>query len=339
MSSARNAVRYAALIAFATSLLARAQDADPMARVTAAAALTSLELADQKPWHLALDVTVFDAKGANPASGTIEVWHAGENERTVYTFGDASDKILRLGAKVYRTASGPPVPAEAYEVLAEVLKPGPTASDLTGSKPEVTKLKGKLPLDCIMLTRPIKGAGTIPLGLFPTYCLDDGGVIRTTFDFGARTVVLNAMGKFLDHKVPTQVDILDGQTKVGTGKVTTLTTYTPQPDEFAAPPDVVAGTGMARLSGSVIAGSRVGFVQPVYPQAMKEARQSGTVILHAIIGNDGRVHSLHPVNATDPEFVIAAIAAVRQWTYKPYTLNGVPTEVDTTITVNFQMNP
>jgi protein TonB len=44
------------------------------------------------------------------------------------------------------------------------------------------------------------------------------------------------------------------------------------------------------------------------------------------------------MSATYPDFVIAAIAAVRQWVYRPYLLNGEPTEVDTTITVNFALN-
>ena len=30
--------------------------------------------------------------------------------------------------------------------------------------------------------------------------------------------------------------------------------------------------------------------------------------------------------------------AVKQWKYKPYVLNGEPTEVDTTITVNFNLS-
>jgi protein TonB len=30
--------------------------------------------------------------------------------------------------------------------------------------------------------------------------------------------------------------------------------------------------------------------------------------------------------------------AVRQWTYKPYLLNGEPTDVDTMVTVNFNLN-
>ena len=36
-----------------------------------------------------------------------------------------------------------------------------------------------------------------------------------------------------------------------------------------------------------------------------------------------------------PELTASAIEAVRQWVYQPYLLNGEPTEVDTTITVNY----
>jgi TonB family protein len=94
----------------------------------------------------------------------------------------------------------------------------------------------------------------------------------------------------------------------------------------------------ARIAGGVIAGNRVSFVEPMYPESAKERHESGSVILRAVIGRDGHVHSLRPTNAADADFVIAAIAAVRQWTYRPYLLNGEPTEVDTTITVNFALN-
>ena len=35
--------------------------------------------------------------------------------------------------------------------------------------------------------------------------------------------------------------------------------------------------------------------------------------------------------------VPAALAAVKQWRYRPFLLNGEPVEVETTITVNFQI--
>lgn len=35
----------------------------------------------------------------------------------------------------------------------------------------------------------------------------------------------------------------------------------------------------------------------------------------------------------------SAWTAVAQWTYQPYLLNGNPTEVEPTITVNYMLNP
>jgi protein TonB len=86
-----------------------------------------------------------------------------------------------------------------------------------------------------------------------------------------------------------------------------------------------------------MAGNNLTKVNPVYPQEAKAAGVSGVVVLHAIIGKDGTVASLNAVSGPSV-LAAAAIDAVRQWTYKPYLLNGNPVEVDTTITVNFNLN-
>lgn len=319
-----------------------AQGNDPGARLAVATALTSLNQVDQKPWHLMLDVTVFDDKGANPSAGTIEVWHAGTDERTVYTFGDATSTRIKHEGKLYGTSNGSTLPFEADEVLQKVLHPGPESDELGGSKPELRQHKfGSVLLDCIMLTQPIKGASQISLGLFPTYCLDGNQVIRSAYNFGGQIVVLSGIGKFMDHMVPTQLDILDGPAKVAASKIATLASYEPQPGEFVPGADMKPEGGYARMSGEISAGNRITFWQPLYPEVAKLRHETGTVILRALIGRDGHIRMLrpaNPTNPTDPEFVIAAIAAVRHWTYKPYLLNGEPTEVDTTITVNFAMN-
>lgn len=43
------------------------------------------------------------------------------------------------------------------------------------------------------------------------------------------------------------------------------------------------------------------------------------------------------MSGPDPD--IAALAAVRHWTYKPYLLNGEPIEVETIMTVSFSFGP
>jgi protein TonB len=97
-------------------------------------------------------------------------------------------------------------------------------------------------------------------------------------------------------------------------------------------------TGPARISGGVIAGNRIGFVQPQYPPIAKVAHMSGTVVLRAIISKAGTIQQLSVASSTNPMFNNYALDAVKQWRYKPYLLNNEPTEVDTTITVNFALN-
>ena len=91
------------------------------------------------------------------------------------------------------------------------------------------------------------------------------------------------------------------------------------------------------VSGGVMAGNILTKVAPVYPDDARAAHISGTVVLHAIIGKDGVIEKLVVVSGPK-ELQRAALDAVRQWVYKPYLLNGNPTEVDTTIKVNFSLN-
>lgn len=75
-------------------------------------------------------------------------------------------------------------------------------------------------------------------------------------------------------------------------------------------------------------------VQPVYPVLARQARIQGIVELRAIISKTGTIENLS-VLAGPPLLVQAARDAVLQWRYRPYLLNGEPTEVETEVTVNF----
>lgn len=94
------------------------------------------------------------------------------------------------------------------------------------------------------------------------------------------------------------------------------------------------GQEPVRVSGGVMAGQVLTRVDPVYPPIAQAAGVSGAVVLHAIIGADGLMKNLQVVSG--PEMLRgAALDAVRQWTYRPYVLNGVPTPVDTVVNVFF----
>lgn len=75
-------------------------------------------------------------------------------------------------------------------------------------------------------------------------------------------------------------------------------------------------------------------VEPVYPQSAILMHMSGTVRLKATIATDGSVIHLEVLSG-NPLLAQSALAAVRQWYYKPTLLSGQAVEVETFITVNF----
>jgi periplasmic protein TonB len=77
-------------------------------------------------------------------------------------------------------------------------------------------------------------------------------------------------------------------------------------------------------------------VEPIYPTLMRQIGRSGQVQLRAMIGIDGSIQSLQVVSG-DPGFYQSALHAVRQWRYRPTVLNGAPVEVDTFITVIYNI--
>jgi TonB family protein len=110
----------------------------------------------------------------------------------------------------------------------------------------------------------------------------------------------------------------------------------PPPIEPTVPPPAVlaAPGGPARISAAVVAGMALSKPDPVYPAEAKAAHVQGAVILHAIISKTGTVERLDVISGPGM-LVNSARDAVKQWTYKPYLLNGQPVEVETSITVNY----
>ncbi|HEX4067661.1 MAG TPA: energy transducer TonB [Acidobacteriaceae bacterium] len=91
-----------------------------------------------------------------------------------------------------------------------------------------------------------------------------------------------------------------------------------------------------RVSAGVAAGQLIVPIQPVYPAIAMQARVQGTVVVDAVIGKDGRIASLHVISGP-PLLAGAAVTAIQRARYRPWTLNGEPVEVETTIRIVFSL--
>jgi protein TonB len=93
-----------------------------------------------------------------------------------------------------------------------------------------------------------------------------------------------------------------------------------------------------RVGGNVKPANLVRQTKPTYPENLRAAGVEGKVILEGVIGVNGDLVSVRVMNTdAHPDLAQAAIDAVRQWGYSPTLLNGVPVEVVTGITVEFQL--
>ncbi len=79
-------------------------------------------------------------------------------------------------------------------------------------------------------------------------------------------------------------------------------------------------------------------VNPTYPPEGAAQKLHGSVLLQALIGRDGTVEDLKIIRGY---FILgkAASAAVKQWRFQPYLVNGHAVSTQTTITINFTYPP
>ncbi len=92
----------------------------------------------------------------------------------------------------------------------------------------------------------------------------------------------------------------------------------------------------APISQGVTPGEIEHRVAAVYPTQARSVRQQGTVVLQALIAEDGSVHDVTVVSGP-PLLRQSASDAVKQWKYKPYRLNGQPVSIQTLIKIEFKI--
>lgn len=79
-------------------------------------------------------------------------------------------------------------------------------------------------------------------------------------------------------------------------------------------------------------------VEPRYPEAARQARLTGVVILEAVIDRNGNVVDARVLRDIGLGCGSAALQAVRQWRYQPAIRNGRRIAVYLTVTVRFELN-
>lgn len=288
------------------------------------------------PFILKVQFQVYDMKGKPGEQGVLTYWWAALKGSAVMVTSQHLGEVHSLGMNPDQT---PEQRREVFlvgQLLHSVISP---ASILYGSE-SASELKavrtGQVDLRCVSTPSApnvAKGIETFQM------CVDDRNTVREVIT-GRDGMIRNKDGVFAGTHVALDIlDVEQGLNAIG-GHVTVLHSFDPTQEqvdlvggetEGSAPPAHVA------ISGKVTAGQKIGGQAPVYPYQERQERVSGTVLLQALISKEGKIALLTPIASPNQGLTRAAIDAVGTWTYKPYLLNGQPVEVQTTITINFNI--
>jgi TonB family protein len=108
----------------------------------------------------------------------------------------------------------------------------------------------------------------------------------------------------------------------------------------AQPADPPLNTAHVRLSdsaGDLEPPKALTRVEPQYPDDYRRSKIGGLVIVEAAVSATGTVDDVRVLKSAAPDLDMAAIAAVRQWTFQPGRRAGTPIAMLYSLTVNFQI--
>jgi TonB family protein len=322
----------------AASIASAADSAKLAKRLHNAADASSLDDGALKPWHLKLDVQLYDDKGNPSEKGTVEEWWTSEKDKRVYATPSYSVTEIRDGKALYRTKDAEIVPYLLEAMRRCVVHPIMPLEFLDKSSLELKEVAfGKAKLDCVMVSGGSGGSNATTAGKVQTYCLNqDNDKLRASW-LDPEIDIVNGTGIFQGKAVAINSSIRLFERNAITAHVESLSGLPAHDALFVHDDGFEDGTAKPVWVDHEL--EKIKTVPPRYPPEALAKHLSGVVLLEVILGKDGRVEMLKPIGRSDPSLTSSARDAVEQWIYKPHTVNGIAVEARTKIAVHFSFAP
>jgi len=316
---------------------------DPRAILAAAATFYDFSDSALKPWHLKATYQIYDEKGSPTEQGTFEYWWASPK---VYRVSWSRPGATRTN---WHTADGKEAYVETGERLgffekglqSNLFSPLPSTEEIDPSKIRLilNEFKaGGSQFPCVS-ELPLKSDEPSDFRMLSTKCFDPT-LPALRFEFSSQGAVAtnyDNLAKFHGKYLARMIQILGENQKLFTAAVDATNAIDPSDSALVPPKDAIFRPDALPAGGSLGVGYLTKKQPPVYPPIAKEQRLQGNVLIEATIGTDGKIKDPRVLLSPSPLLSAPSLDAISQWEYKPYLLDGVPTEVDTLIVVKFAL--
>ena len=305
-------------------------------------AKNGLNSADVRPWHIHGSYSLFSKDGKAEDSGVYEEWWVSATRyKRTFTSQHLTQTEYATGAGLFREGSQDWLGSEIV-LRSSLIEPLPEITSGEFTFKQHTESEGKSNLACVSLTYPMRSNLTISSTFLPMYCFEPTiPALRLKSTGSPFRTIYNQIVLFQGHYLARELSTYTADLKRFDLTLDVIQTVAQLPDSFPDPPANALPVDLKTISFTADY-ARYGTVQvlkkavPVYPQAAKESRIQGTVVIKALIDKDGHVDQM---NVTDGPFELrqAALDAVGQWVYRPFSVMGEPRTVEVEIKVIFTL--
>jgi TonB family protein len=317
---------------------------EPREILAAAAPFYDLTSPELKPWHLKATYQLYDEKDKPSEQGTYEYWWASPQVyRSTWTKPSAThtDWHTADGNSAHRD-TGEQLGFFEERLRSDFLSPLSPAATLDPTKFRLDRnilSLGKVKIPCITVNPLMQQPAKIQAAILGSFCFDPQlPILRIIYSFGTVTTEFDHIVNMQNRYLARDVLVFYGERKLLTATVDAITTLAPSDPAFTPSQNAtIVKLDKVQLGSVVMAGMLLKKQTPIYPQGAKDGHISGTVLLQATIGKDGKIHDLRVILSPSPLLSDSAKEAVSHWEYKPYLLNGEPVEVETTVNVIYSL--
>ena len=326
-----------------------AQTADPAQTLLAGAQQSILETPETPPFHLHATFETYDFLGVSTGTGTFENWWDGKiraRHDTTYR-GETESLIRNDGPHITGNVDHPFIENMLVSALYAPVAIHPEdlpKFDLTFQSEQF----GGVTLDCITMepqgshVASNESSSVIkpPLQASPPeFCFSPAtGLLRAARRGYHFTIAYNSILPLGPKRIAHEITITQDHRIRATLHLNYIKRWEPDDATFTPPPEArnpLAPTHDLPPETHAVPGKLVKRVEPVYPEEARQRRIEGFVGLSMTISKEGKPMDIEVTASDDPVLSAAAVQAVEQWVYEPYTVNGEPEPIHTTIKVNF----
>jgi hypothetical protein len=315
---------------------------EPQVVITALRPYYDFMDANLQPWHLKVSFQVDDDKGSPVKQGVFEYWWASPKVyRSTWKLGSATHSEWHTAdGRSLIQSTGEPLGIYEHWLQATLLSPLPSAADLDPAKSIIVDHSAGAGSHsrCFMvvpaeITEPV--ARKLRMGTYPEYCVNNvKPLLLGYYRFGNLLMKCLNFSEMQGKTLPREIYILDNSHEVLRARVESVETVTKIDSAFTpAKAAIPMNAETVELNPSVA--SRF-LVKQASTAALEDVKGlQGRVILKTLIGPDGGIEDVRLISSTDPLLALPAFRAVSQREYKPYPVNGIPTAIETTVSIDF----